>query len=146
MGLDQWLMAKTKTEKGGNATGVCSGVFGIVPARLKDDLELCYLRKGYDQEKLILEVCAEPFCGDGSTIEITASDIDTLLAEANRIVSEHTFDDAGYDVTGDDPKFESDYATWMSDSKWKDLIDGLSKAKELLRKDPTATIYYTEWY
>lgn len=149
MGLDAWLMAKTKARQNtgeNSATGVCSGLFGIIPTAVSDAVELCYLRKGYDQQQLIWDMVSGERDED-YTVHLTKEDVDKLLEEAQRILAAHTFDeeDEG-DLTEDDPEFESNSYTWMSKSKWQDLIKGLEEAKSILEEDPTADIYYHEWF
>ena len=145
MGLDQWLMAKTKIKVTDEHTSVCSGMFGIIPKTVAEKQEIGYWRKGYDQDQLINFMVAAPQDEEGN-VPITAEEVDDILEEARRILKEHKFDEDGYDETDDDPKFESETATWMSKSKWEDTIKFFEKAKEILQKDPDAKIYYHIWY
>lgn len=149
MGLDAWLMAKTKARQNtdeNSATGVCSGLFGIIPTAVSDAVELCYLRKGYDQQQLIWDMASGERDED-YTVHLTKEDVDKLLEEAQRILSTHTFDEEDEnDITEDDDGFSSEYYTWMSKSKWEDLIKGLEEAKSILEEDPEADIYYHEWF
>lgn len=149
MGLDAWLMAKTKARQNtdeNSATGACSGLFGIIPTAVADAVELCYLRKGYDQQQLIYDIISGGEYED-YTVHLTKENVDKLLEEAQRILSTHTFDEEDEsDLTEDDPEFESDSYTWRSKSKWQDLIKGLEEAKNILEEDPTADIYYHEWF
>jgi hypothetical protein len=81
------------------------------------------------------------------TVHLTKEDVDKLLEEAQRILSTHTFDEEDEnDITEDDDGFSSEYYTWMSKSKWEDLIKGLEEAKSILEEDPEADIYYHEWF
>ena len=151
MGLDAWLMAKTKARQNtdeNSATGACSGLFGIIPTAVADAVELCYLRKGYDQSQLLCEcgTCSSDGSDDGFTWHFTKSDIEWLLEEARHILATHRFNADGEDLTDDDPRFTSDNYTWMSKSKWEDLIKGLEEAKSILEEDPEADIYYHEWF
>ena len=149
MGLDAWLMAKTKaraTTDENSATGVCSGLFGIIPTTVSDAVELCYLRKGYDQQQLIWDTASGERDED-CTVHLTKEDVDTLLEKARRILETHDFDEEdGNDTTDDDGEFSSEYYTWMSKDKWQDLIKGLEEAKSILEEDPEADIYYHEWF
>ena len=149
MGLDAWLMAKTKARAAtdeNSATGVCSGIFGIVPTAVSDAVELCYLRKGYDQQQLICETVGEE-TDENYTIHFREEDVDRLLEKARRILETHDFDEEdGNDITEDDREFSSECFTWMSESKWKDLIKGLEEAKSVLEEDQEADIYYHEWF
>ena len=149
MGLDAWLMAKTKARAAtdeNSATGVCSGIFGIVPTAVSDAVELCYLRKGYDQQQLICETVGEE-TDENYTIHFREEDVDRLLEKARRILETHDFDEEdGNDTTEDDPEFIPDSYTWMSKDKWEDLIKGLEEAKSVLEEDQEADIYYHEWF
>ena len=149
MGLDAWLMAKTKarqTTDENSATGVCSGIFGVIPTAVSDAVELCYLRKGYDQQQLIWDTASGERDED-YTVHLTKEDVDRLLEKARRILEAHTFDEEdGNDTTEDDPEFIPDSYTWMSKDKWKDLIKGLEEAKSVLEEDQEADIYYHEWF
>ena len=150
MGLDAWLMAKTKARQNtdeNSATGVCSGIFGIIPTAVADAVELCYLRKGYDQQQLIWDITSGERDEEDCTVHLTEADVDRLLEEAQRILSTHTFNEEdGNDTTEDDPEFIPDSYTWMSKNKWEDLIKGLEEAKSILEDDPDADIYYHEWF
>ena len=145
MGLDQWLMAKTKIKVTDEHTSVCSGMFGIIPKTVAEKQEIGYWRKGYDQDQLINFMVAAPQDEEGN-VPITAEEVDDILEEARRILKEHKFDEDGYDITDDDPKFESEMDTWMSKSKWEDTVKFFEKAKEILKQDPDAKIYYHVWY
>ena len=150
MGLDAWLMAKTKTEEStdeNSATGACSGLFGIIPTAVADAVELCYLRKGYDQQQLLHEYGNPSDDDEDFTWHYNKSDLEMMLEEATRILTTHKFDEEdGYDLTEDDPKFTSDFGTFISKTKWEKLIAGLKKALEIINKDPDADIYYHEWF
>lgn len=142
-------MAKTKARAAtdeNSATGVCSGIFGVIPTAVSDAVELCYLRKGYDQQQLICETVGEE-TDENYTIHLREEDVDRLLEKARRILETHDFDEEdGNDTTEDDPEFIPDSYTWMSKDKWKDLIKGLEEAKSVLEEDPEADIYYHEWF
>ena len=149
MGLDAWLMAKTKARAAADensATGVCGGLFGIIPTTVSDAIELCYLRKGYDQQQLIWDTVSGER-DEGCTVHLTKEDVDKLLEKARRILETHDFDEEdGNDTTEDDPEFIPDSYTWMSKDKWQDLIKGLEEAKSVLEEDQEADIYYHEWF
>ena len=145
MGLDQWLIAKTKLEISNDHTGVCSGLFGMVPTTVAEKQEIGYWRKGYDQDQLIYSIVAAHQDEEGN-VPITAEEVDDILEEARRILKEHKFDEDGYDETDDDPRFESETATWLSKDKWENTVKFFEKAKEILQQDPEAKIYYHIWY
>lgn len=150
MGLDAWLMAKTKARQkteDNSATGVCSGIFGIVPTAVTDAVELCYLRKAYDQRQLLWSYGHKEADEDDFTWHYSKQDIESMLEEARHILFTHEFDEEDEnDLTEDDPKFESEEWTWMSKTKWEDLIKGLEEAKSILEEDSDADIYYHEWF
>lgn len=150
MGLDAWLMAKTKAKEKtdeNSATSVCSGLFGIIPTAVSDAIELCYLRKGYDQRQLLWDYGTKEKGEEEFTWHYTKQDIEEMLDLANHIVKTHKFDkEDENDETTDDPKFESDTYTWLSKRKWKALIKGLKEALKILKEDPEADIYYHEWF
>ena len=152
MGLDAWLMAKTKarqiTDKN-SATGVCSGIFGIVPTVVSKDIELCYLRKAYDQRQLLYSCGFTKDKDEEYTWHFTKADLRAMLKEARRILSTHDFDsDDEGDITPTekDPNFISESYTFSSKTKWKNLINGLKEALEILKEDQEADIYYHEWF
>lgn len=144
MGMDQWLMAKTTARAPKGVTGVCSGVFGMVPTAVADDVELCYLRKGYDQHMIICDLTSAPEDEHGN-IYITKDELLDIMAEAKRILAEHKFsEDDEYDETYDDPKFDPQ-GTWMAKTKWQNLIKGIEDGLKILEEDPDAKIYYHMW-
>lgn len=147
MGLDQWLIAKmTKKPETDEHTGVCGGLFGIIPTTVADNVEIGYWRKAYDQDKLICDVAAGKTDEEGN-LPITANEVDEIIEEAQRILKKHKFDkEDGYDLTRDDMRFESDEETFMSKEKWKDTIKFFKKAKKILKEDPEAKIFYHVWY
>ena len=147
MGLDQWLTAKTKLKiASDDHTGVCSGLFGIVPKSVAEQQELGYWRKAYDQDQLITYIAAHEFDDDWNLL-LSADEIDEIISEAKRILAEHEFDEEdGNDSTDDDMRFDSQEWTWMSKQKWEDTIKFFEKAKEILALDPEAQIYYHIWF
>ena len=146
MGLDQWLIAKMeKKPEDGKHTGVCSGLFGVIPTAIADSVELGYWRNAYDQNQLILDTVSAREDEKGNIL-VTPEEIDEILEEARRILKEHKFDNEGYDTTDDDLRFKSFEGTWLSKDKWEDTIKFFEKAKEILQKDPDAKIYYHIWY
>jgi hypothetical protein len=146
MGMDQWIMAKTTKREAKPATGVCSGIFGIVPSAVAEDIELGYIRKGYDQNQLIWETARGKRDEDTGNLYLSAEDIADILEEAARILAEHKFsEDDEYDETDDDPKFRSWEGTWLSKRKWGELIKSLKEAQAILAEDPDAVIYYHMW-
>ena len=146
MGMDQWIMAKTSKREANPATGVCSGIFGIVPSAVAEDIELGYIRNGYDQDQLIWETARGTRDEDTGNLYLTAEDVSDILEEAIRILAEHEFsEDGGYDETDDDPKFRSELGTWLSARKWGELINALKEAKSILAEAPAAVIYYHMW-
>lgn len=148
MGLDQWLMAKTKANvEKKPATGACSGLFGCVPTIVAEDIELCYIRKGYDQAQLLNIYGKRSKDPEDYTWHYSKEDIKDMLKEARRILKTHKFHrEDGNDETYDDHLFSSDTYTWLSKTKWKDLIKGLKQALDILKVDPDADIYYHEWF
>ena len=150
MGLDAWLMAKTKTKDvtaENAATGVCSGIFGIIPTAVADAVELCYLRKGYDQGQLLYAYGHKEDGDEEYTWHYTKEDIENMLETATHVLTTHKFDEEDEnDLTNDDPKFESEEYTWMSRTKWENLIKGLDAALKILTLDPEADIYYHIWF
>ena len=150
MGLDVWLMVKTKarqTTDRNSATGVCSGLFGCVPTTVTGAIELCYLRNGYDQKQLLCSYGTKRDGDDEDTLHYNKEDITGMLKEAKRILRTHRFDkEDGNDLTYDDPCFKSFQYTWISKSKWKNLVKGLEEALKILKEDTEADIYYHDWY
>ena len=105
-----------------------------------------YLRKGYDQQQIIWDTASGERDED-YMVHLTKEDVDRLLEKARRILETHDFDEEdGNDTTEDDGEFSSEYYTWMSESKWRDLIKGLEEAKSVLEEDPEADIDYHEWF
>jgi len=143
MGMDSWLYAKTKLKIDTKDTGVCSGLFPITVEH-NGLVEIGYWRKAYDQHKLICDIASGTNNDEGRLL-ITKDEVDMILQEAKRIFTTHRFDDDGYDLTDDDPAFESDWGTWMSNSKWAELIRVFTDAKQILDEDPDAEIYYCMW-
>lgn len=149
MGLDMWLRAKSKTNaEGTEQTGVCSGIFGMVPASDEShNIELGYWRKAEDQLEVILDNlesyrhrnnddgCCEDYL-------VTKEEVEDILAEAKNILATHSFDEDGYDISEDYDGF----GTWNSEVKWEDTIEFFTKAKELYETDPEAEVYFCMWY
>ncbi len=149
MGLDMWLRAKSKTNtEGTEHTGVCSGIFGMVPVSDEShNIELGYWRKANDQLEVILDNlksyrhrnnddgCCEDYL-------VTKEEVEDILAEAKNILATHSFDEEGYDISEDYDGF----GTWNSEAKWEDTIDFFTKAKELYETDPDAEVYFCMWY
>lgn len=149
MGLDMWLRAKSKTNvEGTEQTGVCSGIFGMVPVSDKShNIELGYWRKAHDQLEVILDNlesyihrnnddgCCEDYL-------VTKEEVEDILTKAKDILATHSFDEDGYDITEDYDGF----GTWCSKSKWEDTIDFFTKAKELYETDPDAEVYFCMWF
>lgn len=148
MGLDQYLIAKTKTRenKPEEHTGACGGLFDIIPTTVLDHIEIGYWRKAYDQGQLIESIVSHGKDEHGNIL-IMAEEIDKINKEARRILRTHKFNrEDGNDETLDDPNFRSRYYTWMSKRKWKDTIKFFREAKKIMKEDPEAEIYYHEWY
>lgn len=141
MGLDQWLIAKTtkRENKKEDHTGVCSGLFGIIPTTVVDNIEIGYWRKGYAQRNLILEY-AEPENDEGNYL-ITLDNVKAILAEAQEILDTHTFSNDDWE---EDP--EDDECTCFCKTKWKNTVEFFTEALKILEEDPEAKIYYHEWY
>lgn len=138
MGLDQWLYAKTSKRELNDHTGVCSGLFGMVPAASDGMVEIGYWRKAYDQEDLIFEVTGGNF-NDTGNLPITKEEIDMILAKAKVILETHDFDlEIGEDLT-------TGSATWQCKHKWEETIKFFTEAKAILEEDPKAEIYYHRW-
>jgi hypothetical protein len=145
MGLDQWLYAKTSKRELNNHTGVCSGLFGMVPAASDGMVEIGYWRKAYDQEDLIYQVVKGKF-NDQGNLFITKEEVDKILELAIHILTTHRFNpEDGDDMTRGDPVFGSDSYTWQSKRKWADTIRFFTEAKQILEEDPEAEIYYHRW-
>lgn len=144
MGLDQWIMAKTKSLPRKDPTGVCSGIFNLIPSSIDGDIELCYLRKAYDQDNLIFRICGfGAYCGgDSEDVDrrFTLPQINEIITETKRILETHEFDTEGYDLT------ESEELTFMSKTKYETLLDAMEKARKLLEEDPEAIVYYETWW
>jgi hypothetical protein len=141
MGLDMWLRAKSDQMAPTDQTGVCSGIFGIVPMEDEShNIELGYWRNAHDQLDLIFDTIS----GTGNScddIRITHDEINTIIKEATRILATHAFDDDGYDISDD----RDDYnmcGVWHAKQKWQQTLDYFRAAKELLEKDPLAEIYF----
>lgn len=148
MGLDQWLIAKTtkRENKEENHTGVCGGLFGMIPTAVANNVEIGYWRKAYDQGQLIEFLSSNHFDDDYNML-LTKEDVSDILEEAKRILKEHTFDkEDGNDTTRDDPKFDSEEYTWESKRKWEDTIKFFEEAKKIYEEDPEAQIIYHIWF
>ena len=81
MGLDQWLYARTTKRELNDHTGVCSGLFGMVPAASDGMVEIGYWRKAYDQEDVIYSIVNGKHNEEGN-LPITKEEINLILAEA----------------------------------------------------------------
>ena len=142
MGLDMWLRVKTKLNVSDTNTGVCSGLFGIVP-ETKGEQEIGYWRNAYDQRALILE-----YVDNYDNGLISKEGVDEILEKAKEILETHTFDEEdGYDMTESEDLWGSLLlcGTWNCKSKWEDTIEFFTKAKEILEQDENAKIHYLEW-
>lgn len=138
MGLDQWLYAKTSKRELNDHTGVCSGLFGMIPAASDGMVEIGYWRKAYDQEDVIYNIVKGKHNEEGN-LPITKEEVDLIITEANTILRTHKFDkETGEDLT-------TDYTTWQSKRKWQDTIRFFNEAKAILEEDPEAEIYYHRW-
>ena len=149
MGLDMWLRAKSNKREATEQTGVCSGIFGIVPT--EDDshnIELGYWRKANDQLSLILDNLSSYCMSNNEDVccrdfPVTKEEIETILEEAKEILATHSFDpEEGYDISEDYDGFD----TWQSESKWQDTVEFFTAAKELLEEDPDAEVYFCFWF
>ena len=141
MGLDMWLTAKTKKRENNEHTGVCSGLFNIIPKSVDDKVQIGYWRKAYDQQDLILRIQTSGENEEGE-IRILPDEIDKIIEESTKILNTHVFDEEdGYDITGD---YDGYYSTFYSKQKWKDTIEFFKEAKKILEEDPEAEIYYAE--
>lgn len=145
MGLDMWLRARTKAKvEGGETTGVCSGLFPIGPSDEDGSVEIGYWRKAYDQQSAIWEalensgVAYDGERGGVDSVVVSKEAVDEIIAEAEKILETHTFDDEG----GDPDSF---LWTFASKGKWEDTIKFFSEAKRIYEEDPDAVVYYSEW-
>lgn len=143
MGLDQWLIAKTKKRenKKEDHTGVCSGLFGIIPTTVANNIEIGYWRKGYAQRNLILEYAKPDLEDDEGNYLITLDGVKAILAEAQEILDTHTFSDDEEEFDLDD-----DEGTYYCKTKWENTVTFFKEALKILEEDPEAKIYYHEWY
>lgn len=141
MGMDAWIMAKTKCREHTNITGVCSGLFGIIPTVIADDIELGYIRKGYDQNNLINDITLGKF-DNNDNLYLSKDDCKNILEETQRILKEHTFNEDGYDISDD---YTYNDSTFMSKQKYEELQKAMTMALEILNIDPDTRIYYHIW-
>ena len=142
MGLDMWLIAKKCDIKNDKKTGVCGGLFDIIPTTVNEGAELGYWRKAWDQREVILANTSSGEQEDGG-IRIFPAEVDAILAQAKEILETHTFDEDGFDISED---YYGTMTTWCSKSKWEDTVKFFEKAKKVLEEYPEAEIYYHEWY
>lgn len=144
MGLDQWLYAKTTKRELNNHTGVCSGLFNMIPAASNGMIEIGYWRKAYDQEDVIYKLTHGREDSQGN-LPITLNEVIDILETAEYILNNHNFDeDSGEDLTHYDV-WSSSRATWQSMRKWSDTVKFFTEAKQILKEDPEAKIYYHRW-
>lgn len=154
MGMDQWLMAKTKeTQYLTEATGACSGLFPMAP-NIEGCQQIWYWRKAYDQDDYITEVLASfaalPIEVDYNCkpLKVTEEEATKIIAHAKHVLATHIFDEEGYDVTGcrNNCGWMASGTTWESNRKWEEVIQAFTIAKEIYEKDPDAEVYYFVWY
>lgn len=140
MGLDQWLYAKTTKRELNDYTGICNGLFGMIPAASTGMVEIGYWRKAYDQDFVICKN-TKLLEDEQGRILITREEVDKILSSAKLILNTHEFEEeSGEDLTS------SPRSTWQSKRKWEDTIKFFTEAKQILKDDPDAEIYYYTWY
>lgn len=148
MGLDQWLYAKTTKRELNDHTGVCSGLFNMVPTAGDGMVQIGYWRKAYDQNYFINSVVKAPL-DEAENLHISKDEVETILKGAKYILKNHVFDkESGEDITESnaDSFFISESYTYQSKRKWKETIEFFTEAKKILEEDPDAEIYYHIWY
>ena len=141
MGMDAWIMAKTKCRDHTDITGVCGGLLGIIPTTISGDIELGYIRKGYDQNNLISDISLGTF-DECYNLYLSKEDCENILEETQKILKEHVFDEEGYDISID---YSYNDSTFMSKQKYEVLQKAMIKALEILSLDKDANIYYHIW-
>ena len=129
MGLDMYLLAKTKKPVGKNpTTGACNGLFGLTIATEEDEQEIGYWRKEYRlSHKLESLLFAEDEEDNLVPKEMTEKQIEEVIAFAQAELEAKDYEDGFY-----------------SDDDWKYTIEVFQKALELAKQG--VKIIYEQWY
>lgn len=127
MGLDQYLRAKTSIVEQKSSRGACGGLFPLAP---KDNgtTEIGYWRKAYAVSDYLRDLL---FIDGEFNLEDEPLDYFEVLEvidHATNLLQEDEFDD---------PYEKMD---------WEDVKVAFTKAKYILENDPSAEIFYMEWY
>lgn len=127
MGLDQYLIAKTKSVKQKSSRGACDGLFPIAPAN-KGTTEIGYWRKAYDVSDYLRQVLEIYDDFNLEDKEISYNKVVEIIDYANEKLERN--------------KFDSEYEK----ADWQNVVSAFTTAKRILENDPDAQIYYMEWY
>ena len=127
MGLDQYLKAKTNNIQHKAPRGACNGLFPYAP---KDNgtTEIGYWRKAYSVSSFLRE-----------TLEI----YDDFNLEDKEVPYEKVLSILDY---AEDYLESKSYEDEYDKEDWEDVVKYFTKAKEILKNDSDAQIFYMEWF